>query len=106
MKLVVLMYLEEDAAHVRKLMAAYEVTAYSEVPVTGHGPGAAGWYGTVAPFKSRMIIAFLPASKAEELTAAVANCTGCSDPNRPLRAWQMDVEKAVTSVRPAPSEEG
>lgn len=105
MKLVVLMYLEEDVAHVQKLMAAHEVTAYSELPVTGHGPGTTGWYGTVPPFKSRMLIAFLPAAKAEELTAAVANCTGCTDPNRPLRAWQMGVEKAVTSGPPSNSAE-
>lgn len=105
MKLIVLTYLEEDAAHVEKLMAAHEVAAYSELPVTGRGPGTTGWYGTVAPFKSRMLIAFVPAEKADELTAAVATCTGCTDPNRPIRAWQMPVEKAVTSARPDPSKE-
>lgn len=105
MKLVVLMYLEEDAAHVQKLMATHGVMAYSELPVTGHGQGTTGWYGTVAPFKSRMLIAFVPAAKADELTAAISTCTGCTDPNRPIRAWQMDVEKAVTSGLPNPNPE-
>jgi hypothetical protein len=105
MKLVVLMYLEEDAPNVQKLMAAHEVTAYSELPVTGRGAGTTGWYGTVAPFKSRMLIAFVPAAKADELTTAISACTGCMDPNRPIRAWQMEVEKSVTSARPNPSSE-
>lgn len=105
MKLVVLMYLEEDAPNVQKLLTAHGVTAYSELPVTGRGEGTTGWYGTVAPFKSRMLIAFVPAAKADELTTAIGTCTGCTDPNRPIRAWQMDVEKAVTSMRPTSSDE-
>ena len=100
MKLIVLMFLDEDAPHVQKLMAAHEVTAYSELPVTGHGMGTAGWYGTVAPFKSRMLLAFVPLGKADELTSAISNCTGCTDPKRPIRAWQMNVEKAVASAFP------
>ena len=101
MKLVILMYLEEDGPQVEKLLKAHQVVAYSELPVTGHGMGTAGWYGTVAPYESRMLIAFVPADKAEELTAAVGMCTGCSDPSHPIHAWQMDVEKSVTCTPPS-----
>lgn len=97
MKLIVLMYLEEDAPQVERLLKAHDVAAYSELPVEGHGLGTAGWFGRVAPYRSRMLIAFLPAAKADELTAAVAACDQCKDPNHPIHAWQMHVEKAVAS---------
>lgn len=97
MKLVVLMYLEEDSPGVERLLEDNEVVAYSEVPVEGHGLGTAGWYGKVPAFQSRMLIAFLPADKAETLLASVAQCTGCRDANRPIHAWQLDVEKVAKS---------
>lgn len=100
MKLVVLMYLDDDGPQVEKLLKAHQVAAYSELPVTGHGLGTAGWYGTVAPYQSRMLIAFLSAEKADELVAAVDRCTGCSDPRHPIHAWVMAVEKAVASGPP------
>lgn len=100
MKLVVLTYLEEDSAGVSQLLADHGVVAYSEVPVEGHGLGTSGWYGKVPPFQSRMLIAFLPARKAESLMAAVAECTGCRDANRPIHAWQLDVEKTASSRTP------
>jgi hypothetical protein len=99
-KLVVLMYLEDDGPGVEKLLRAHQVSAYSELPVTGHGLGTAGWYGTVAPYKSRMLIALLSADKAAELVAAVGRCTGCSDPNHPIHAWTLAVEQAVASGHP------
>ncbi len=101
MKVVILMYLEDDSAHVERLLAAHEVAAYSELPVEGHGLGTAGWYGKVAPYRSRMLISFLSAAKAEELLAAVATCSGCSDPSHPIHAWQVDVEKSVASGLPS-----
>ena len=101
MKLVILMYLEEDSAGVEQLLAAHEVAAYSELPVEGHGLGTTGWYGKVAPYRSRMLLAFLSAAKAGELLAAVASCTGCRDSKHPIHAWQVDVEQVVTSATPA-----
>lgn len=103
MKLVILMYLEDDSAQVEKLLAAHDVVAYSELSVEGHGLGTAGWYGKVAPYRSRMLLAFLSAAKADELTAAVSACDKCRDPNHPIHAWQMDVEKSVTSGLPTPT---
>jgi len=100
MKLVILMYLEDDVPQVERLLAAHEVVAYSELSVEGHGLGTAGWYGKVAPYRSRMLLAFLSAAKAEELTAAVATCDRCKDPSHPIHAWQMDVEKSIVSGIP------
>ena len=97
MKAVILMYLEDDSKGVETLLSDHEVSAYSELPVEGHGLGTAGWYGKVAPFRSRMLLAFLSAAKAEELLVAVGNCKGCVDREHPIHAWMVDVEKAVTS---------
>ena len=104
MKLVILMYLEDDTAHVEKLLAAHQVLAYTAIPVEGHGLGTAGWYGKVAPYASRMLLAFLPATKAKELLAAVGACTGCSDPEHPIHAWQVGVETSITSGQRAATE--
>jgi len=101
MKLVILMYLEDDEPGVHALLGDHEVAAYSELPVEGHGAGTAGWYGQVAPYRSRMLMVFLSAAKADELTAAVAACSGCKDSAHPIHAWQVDVEKVVTSGLPS-----
>ena len=97
MKLVILMVLEDDTPNVERLLAEHRLVAYSEVPIEGHGLGTAGWYGKVAPYASRMLMVFLDSDKAEELLAAVNACTRCKDPNHPIHAWQVDVEKAATS---------
>ena len=97
MKAVILMYLEDDSKGIEKLLSDHDVSAYSELPVEGHGLGTAGWYGKVAPFRSRMLVSFLSAAKAEELLAAVRACTGCVDKAHPIHAWMLDVEKSVTS---------
>ena len=97
MKLVILMHLEDDADGVEKLLAEHEVAAYSELPVLGHGSGAKGWYGEVAPYRSRMLVAFLKEEKAAELVAAVEQCTICKHPRHPVHAWVVDVERSVIS---------
>ena len=102
MKLVILMFLEDDSDCAEALLADHGVIAYSEVQVEGRGHGSAGWYGEVAPFRSRMVMAFLPSGQAEELTEAVRMCTGRKDPGHPIRAWQVNVERAVSSGDPVP----
>jgi len=101
MKLVILMFLEDDTEAVEGLLAAHHLVAYSEISVEGHGMGTAGWYGQVAPYASRMLLVFLDADKAVQLLAAVSACTGCKDPNHPIHAWQIDVDKAAASRPPA-----
>ena len=66
MKLIVLMYLEEDAPQVERMLKAHDVVAYSELPVEGHGSGTAGWLGKVAPYRSRMLMTFLSACSRED----------------------------------------
>ncbi|MCG6954656.1 MAG: hypothetical protein LJF04_01580 [Gemmatimonadetes bacterium] len=100
MKLVILMFLEDDTPNVERLLAEHELVGYSEVPIEGHGEGTAGWYGKVAPYASRMLLVFLSSEKADELLAAVSACTACKDPNHPIHAWQVDVEKVTTSGLP------
>ena len=97
MKLVILMHLEDDAEGVEQLLAEHEVAAYSELPVLGHGSGAKGWYGEVAPYRSRMLLAFLKEEKAGELIEAVEHCTICKHPRHPVHAWVVDVERSVIS---------
>jgi hypothetical protein len=97
MKLVVLMFLEDDAATVRKLLQSQKVATYSELSVRGHGQGTAGWYGDVAPFKSSLYMVFMPNEEAQNLMHAVENLPPTRDKQRPIRAWQMDVESSVQS---------
>lgn len=97
MKAVILMYLEDDAEGVEGLLREHEVMAYSEMPIEGHGLGTTGWYGKVAPFKSRMLLAFLAAAKTDELIEAVERCSACVDREHPIHAWVVDVERAVAS---------
>ncbi|MEE8386114.1 MAG: hypothetical protein V3S01_09370 [Dehalococcoidia bacterium] len=100
MKLVALMYLEEDKAAVSNLLEEHGVMAYSRLPLEGHGTGLKGWLGDVAPYQSHMAFAMVPADKADALMEAVAECKGCLDPRHPIHAIQVDVEKAVNSGVP------
>lgn len=100
MKLVALLYLEEDNPAVEKLLQEHGVMAYSRLPLEGRGAGMKGWMGDVAPYQSHMTFALLPAEKAEELMEAVAKCDRCLDPRHPIHALQVDVERAVDSGTP------
>jgi len=95
MKLVFLMYLEEDDALVMKGFRETGVSVFSRLPVEGHGAGAGGWYGEVAPYQSRMVFAVLPDAEAEALLEAVESWPPGEDADHPVRAFQVDVEKAV-----------
>ena len=97
MKIVALMYLEEDEASVAKLLKEHGVVGYSRLPLEGHGEGARGWLGTVHTFSSFMSFAILPDEKAHELMDAVQECTNCKHPKHPIHALQVDVERTVES---------
>lgn len=100
MKLVALLYLEEDDPSVAQLLKEHGVMAYSRLPLEGYGSGMKGWLGEVAPYQSHMAFALLPAEKAEELMEAVSKCDRCQDSRHPIHALQVDVEKAVESGVP------
>ena len=92
MKMVILMYLEEDDDCVDRLLAEAEVPVYSRLPLEGVGEGSAGWYGSVPAYRSRMAMAVVEEGTADRILEAVRECRGIADPRHPVRALQMDVE--------------
>ncbi|MBT8336055.1 MAG: hypothetical protein KJO11_05585 [Gemmatimonadetes bacterium] len=101
MKLVLLLYLEDDDAAVVRLLEAHGVSTWSRVSLEGHGAGAAGWYGEVAPYRSRMVFTVVTPDDATALVDAVATLEGLADPRHPVHALQLDVERSVASATTA-----
>ena len=99
MKLVLLLYLEDDDDVVVRLLEAHGVSTWSRVSLEGHGAGAAGWYGEVAPYRSRMVFTAATPECAAALVDAVTTLDGLADPRHPIHALQLDVERNVTSAR-------
>ncbi len=95
MKLVFLTYLEDDDALVTRQLEIAGVPVFSRLPLEGHGAGARGWYGEVAPYRSRMVFSVLPDEDADRLLAAVEGWADGEDPNDRIRAFAGDVERAV-----------
>lgn len=95
-KLLLLMYLEEDEACVERTLADQAVTTFSRLSVEGRTDGAtSGWYGVAQPFQSRLILAVMPAERADAVLRAVADCRGVQDPRHPIRAMQLAVEQSA-----------
>lgn len=104
MKLVLLMYLEEDESTVERLLEEHRVVAFSRIEIEGHGEGVAtGWYGRVAPYRSRLVFTLVDEATAERLLAAVAGCDACQHPRHPLRAIQLGVEGSAVGGGSSPS---
>ncbi|MFQ5537634.1 MAG: hypothetical protein ACE5GJ_09305 [Gemmatimonadota bacterium] len=97
MKLVFLMYLEEDDKRIVKLLEEHHVVAWSRMSMEGHGSGMRGWYGEVAPYASRLIFTVLREDKARELLEAVRVCVDCEDPQHPIHAMMVAVEEMADS---------
>ncbi|MGD8496361.1 MAG: hypothetical protein PVF05_09250 [Gemmatimonadales bacterium] len=94
MKLVILMYLQEDEGCVDRLLTANQIPIYSRLDVEGIASGAApGWYGESTPYASEMIVTIVPDDAAARLLEAVAECRGVQDPQHPIRALQLPVER-------------
>lgn len=94
MKLVLLMFLEEDAQCVNRLLGEVKVETFSRLSIEGHGPGSsAGWSGQIQPYQSQMVMSILPDELASSLMEAVAACKGVQDPRHPIRAAMMSVEE-------------
>ncbi len=107
MKLVLLMYLQDDESCVAQLLKETDVQTFSRLSMEGRGPGASGgWYGETQPYQSQMIMAIMPAEQAASLAQAVSSCTGVEDPRHPIRAAVLDVEDFTCCERgqPQPSE--
>ena len=101
MKMILLLYLEDDAPCVRSLLADHDVLAYSELPLEGHAGGRpTGWYGEVPPYRSRMAFTLVPEARAHELLDAVRACSGCQSAGHPIHALQLGVERVARSGGP------
>jgi hypothetical protein len=93
MKLVLLMYLKEDARCVERLLGEIGVETYSRLAVEGHGPGSpVGWTREIPPYDSEMVFTIVPDDLAAALMKGVSECTGVEDPRHPIRAAMLDVE--------------
>lgn len=103
MKLVLLLYLEEDEACVDRFLRESEVPVFSRLSVEGVGSGDTGgprtgasWYGAPMPFASRMAFAILPDGRAADLLEAVKEGRGGLDArHHPVRAFQLPIEAAA-----------
>lgn len=103
MKLVFVLYLEEDEALVMKGFRELGVSVFSRLDLEGrHGAGAAGWYGEVPPYRSQMVFAVFPDQEADALLEAVRHWPTGQDAAHPVRAFQVDVERAVTQQQFTP----
>ncbi|NIP58657.1 MAG: hypothetical protein GWM92_10210 [Gemmatimonadetes bacterium] len=97
MKMVVLMYLEDDEEVVTDLLADEGVVAFSRMKMEGHGEGGPGWYGGVAPYRSRMVFAVVGDRCAGRLLGAVRSLGGTADPDHPVRAVEIALEETAAS---------
>jgi hypothetical protein len=99
LKMIVLLYLEDDDEAVTRLLAAHGIAAFSRVELEGHGGGGrAGWYGRIAPHRSRMIFALVPNVRAAALLDAVRGAEGLQHCAHPVHGVQVGVEAAATSA--------
>ena len=98
MKLVFLLYLEDDDRLVREQLDLIGVRVFSALPLEGHGTGGSGWYGDVAPYRSRMVFAAVSDEEATTLLEVVRTWPVGQDPSHPIRAFRVNIEEAVTQV--------
>lgn len=95
MKLVMLMYLEEDQACVKELVERVGVSVYSRLEVEGRGEGTPGWLGRVPAYASQITMAVVDDDTAADLLEAVRTQEGCQDARHPVRAVQLPVEASA-----------
>lgn len=97
MKIVLLLYLEEDGPAVTKLLTDQGVAAYSRLPIEGRGAGkAGGWYGDIATHNSKMIFTIVSDEAAQALLAAVEG-VAVQDAAHPIHAAQLQLDAWVHS---------
>jgi hypothetical protein len=100
MKLIVFLYLEEDEPRVEQLLREHGIEAFSQMSLEGHGSGASGWYGAVAPYASRMTLTAVAAPVAAELLAALSRGVEASNARHPIHALQLPIEALADSGLP------
>jgi hypothetical protein len=101
MKLVAIMSLDAYRDDLHTLLREREIEVFSELDIEGyHQSSAAGaapaWFGGGTPSTdSTLTWAFLGEDQATMLMDAVADFNERRDLERPVRAFQMDVDRAV-----------
>jgi hypothetical protein len=102
MKLVAVMSLDayRDALH--RIYQEHEIRVFSEIDIQGYHhsqtppPTAVGWFGRSESLAySTLTWAFLPEEQAANLLAAIAAYNEETDPDHPVRAFQLPVDEAV-----------
>jgi len=97
MKLILLLYLEGDGPAVGKLLSDQEITAYSRLPIEGHGQGkAGGWFGDIAAHNSKMIFSIVSDEQADSLQEAVSEVK-VQDSAHPIHMAKLNLEAWVHS---------
>ena len=100
MKLITIMSVAEYADVLEKLYEDHHVPVYSDLNVEGHRreddeASRTSWFGrSHTPIYSRLSFAFVPAAKADEMMETIAVFNQEHPDQRPLRAFQMNVEKS------------
>lgn len=103
MKLVAVMSLDTYRDDLHTLLREREVAVFSEIDIEGYhqgpskGSGASpAWFGKgTPPTDSTLTWAFLDDDQADTLLTAVADFNEQRNLERPVRAFEMDVERAV-----------
>lgn len=101
MKLIAIMSLDAYRGDVHALLREREIEVFSELDIEGyHQSSSAGaapaWFGGgTPPTDSTLTWAFLDEEQATMLMDAVADFNEQRDLERPVRAFQMDVDRAV-----------
>ncbi|MFQ5769714.1 MAG: hypothetical protein ACE5HX_04205 [bacterium] len=101
MKLIILMSLNQNKNQVRKLFEKHRVQIYSEIEIKGHTLETIRRYGWWVFEKdgiaiySTLFFAVVPKEKADEVMENITCLAGECDPDHPIRAFQIDVERMV-----------
>lgn len=101
MKLVAIMSLDTCRADIHALLRERKVEVFSELDIEGYhqssGAGASpAWFGgSPTATDSTLTWAFLEEQQADVLLDAVADFNESNDPDRPVRAFAINVERSV-----------
>ena len=100
MKLVAILYLEDDERLVEEILKAVGVSTFSRMDMEGHGAGVPGWFGEVPSYRSRLLFTWVSLEQATDLLEAVAGARGVQAESHPIHALQVNVEAMSQSGPP------
>lgn len=105
MKLVIILSIEEYREKLHKIYRDHGVRIFSEMDIRGYplspkdGSAPFGWFTDSDPaVYSTAGFAFMGAAQAEELMDALADYTCEGEPDHPIHAFMLPVDRAVQST--------